>query len=373
MRKLILILILISGLILASACAAAPTEEEKYLPMPADAPGGMPGGGNMPRPTPVPRLPEADLGQTWATERMIIRDGDVSLVVEDVAQAMDEIAELAERFLGHVVSSKRWGEGKKISGTITIRVSADSFDGAIKALRELAVEVTSEETTSKDVTEEYVDLQSQLRNLEATEGQLLKLMERAETVEDALTVLGELSTIQGQIEQTKGRMQYLERSSSTSLIKVHLEQAKLDAEFTADKTRVKEGEEIHFFGQITGGFKPYSCEWDFDDGATSSEKNPIHVYDAAGSYTVSLRVTDDKGNVDTETRSEYITVLSQPGWSAGDIAQGAWNALAVFGHVLADIAIWLGIFSPVWLVIGGILYGGYRRKVAKERKRLGTQ
>jgi hypothetical protein len=225
----------------------------------------------------------------------------------------------------------------------------------MRALRELAVDVTSERTSSKDVTEEYVDLSAKLQNLEATEEQLLRIMEKAETVEEILNVQRELSRTRGEIEQTKARMQYLERTSDTSLIEVRLEQSKLDVEFHAQRARVKEREELWFYSQIAGGFPPYSYEWDFGDGDTSTGENPSHAYKTTGSYTVSLTVTDDRGNTDTEIRIEYITVFA--GWSAGSIASSAWNGLATFGQVLADIFIWIGIFSPVWIVVGGIVYG----------------
>ncbi|GAI28992.1 unnamed protein product, partial [marine sediment metagenome] len=123
---------------------------------------------------------------------------------------------------------------------------------------------------------------------------------------------------------------------------------------------VKEGEKARFEARIAGGFAPYSYEWDFGDGETSTAEYPTHAYKSAGEYTVSLKVTDDKGNTDSETRSEYITVL--PSWSAGSIVSGAWKGLVTFGHVLANIFIWLGIFSPVWIIGGVIVYFAWWRR-----------
>ncbi len=160
-----------------------------------------------------------------AEERMIVRTGEMSLVVEDVVYARDEIARLAMRLDGYVVSSRIWGEEREKRGRISIRVPDDRFESVLAEMRDLAVRVSSESTDSRDVTEEYVDLESRLGNAEATEQQYLTLLEKASDVEDILRIYERLSRVRNEIEQIKGRMQYLERTSSMSLINVHLEPA----------------------------------------------------------------------------------------------------------------------------------------------------
>jgi hypothetical protein len=159
-------------------------------------------------------------------ERMIVRNGDISLVVEDVLETRDEIAQLAERLGGYVVTSNIYGEGEEETrGSISIRVPSDKFDQALGELRGLALRVTSESTSTEDITEQYVDLQSRLRNAEATESQYLALLDTATRVEDILAIYESLSQIRYEIEQIKGRMQYLERTSAMSLISINLEPA----------------------------------------------------------------------------------------------------------------------------------------------------
>jgi len=186
----------------------------------------------MPAPAPVqPDRDEAykDSGAgalpSTVEERMIVRTGEMALVVEDVVDAQDEIAQLAVRFDGYVVSSRISGEEQDRRGWISIRVPDNKFEQALAEFRELAVRVTSESTDSQDVTEEYVDLKSRLKNAEATESQYLALLEKAEDVEDILRIYDSLSRVRSEIEQIKGRMQYLERTSSMSLIAVRLEPA----------------------------------------------------------------------------------------------------------------------------------------------------
>ena len=158
-------------------------------------------------------------------ERMIVRNGDISLVVEDVLEARDEITQLAGRLGGWVVNSNIYGEEEETRGWVSIRIPSDKFDQALAELRGLAIRVNSESTSTEDITEQYVDLQSRLRNAEATESQYLALLDRATEVEDIISIYQSLSQIRYEIEQIKGRMQYLERTSAMSLISINLEPA----------------------------------------------------------------------------------------------------------------------------------------------------
>jgi len=226
MKKLMLIIeaVLVVCLLVPVSCAAPSSEQAMPAPAPEIMPAPpmeMPPGASdevyVYKETGAGALP------TTAEERMIVRTGDISLVVEDVVDSRDEIAQLAVRFDGYVVSSRIRGEEQDMRGWISIRVPDERFDQALAELRELAVRVTSESTSSRDVTEEYVDLQSRLKNAEATESQYLALLEKAADVEDILRIYDSLSRVRGEIEQIKGRMQYLERTSSMSLISVNLE------------------------------------------------------------------------------------------------------------------------------------------------------
>ena len=210
MKRLIIVLSLVILLLVPVACARAPQPPEI-----------------VPTPMPAPMPPKGEEGFAPGAlpsteERMIVRTGEMSLVVEDVVGARDEIAQLAARYDGYVVSSQISGEEQEMRGYISIRVPDDKFESALAELRDLAVRVTSESTASRDITEEYVDLQSRLKNAEATESQYLALLAKATDVEDILRIYERLSQVRREIEQIKGRMQYLERTSSMSLIEVRL-------------------------------------------------------------------------------------------------------------------------------------------------------
>ncbi len=298
--------------------------------------------------------------------RMVVRTGNMELVVSDVSIALDNIARIAADFGGYVVTSQKSKDGERLVGAISIRVLAENYDKAIAALRGLAMETINETSSSQDVTQEYTDLDSQVKNLEATEAQLLKIMASATKTEDVLAVQRELTTVQGQIEQDKGRMQYLERTSATSLIQIKLKESEIYVQFNADKVNVNADRSVQFTSEVTGGFTPYHYLWDFGDGNISNDKSPAHSYKNPGNYNVVLKVTDDKGYTSSATRNAYIVVLDS--WSPASVASNAWNGFAAFGRVFVNILIWLGIFSPVWIVIGGIVvWNIYRRRRAISR------
>jgi PKD repeat protein len=295
---------------------------------------------------------------------MIVSTGNMSIVVNDIGTSLNDIAQLAVSENGYVVSSNSWKDGEQMYGSISIRVPAESYDTASNSIGQMAVDVTSQSTSSQDVTEQYVDLGAQLSNLQATEQQLLLIMAKATTVDDILAVQTQLTGVESQIEQIEGTMQYLEKTSATSLINISLSQAALDAKFTASAVNAKTGDEIQFYPDIGGGFTPYSYQWDFGDGQTSTDTSPTHAYAKPGEFTITLKVTDDRANTVTETRENYIKI-TQGGWSVGGVASGVWGALVWLGRGLVTAVIALGIFSPVIIVLGAIVWLLLRRRKAK--------
>jgi hypothetical protein len=221
MKKLIIVLALVVLLLVPAACAEGGGEATEGRAL--DSNGEYP----------APMEPSAPSEMSWegedsyfsvtTEERMIVRTGNMSLVVEDVSQTVEDITQMALAFGGYVVSSNIRGEEEEMRGWIAFRVADDKFETALEQLRDMAVKVESEQTYSQDVTEEYIDLQARLGNAEATEQQYLALLDKAEEIEDILDIYSYLSRIRSEIEQLKGRIQYLEQTTSTSLIEVSME------------------------------------------------------------------------------------------------------------------------------------------------------
>ncbi|MBI4336650.1 MAG: DUF4349 domain-containing protein [Chloroflexi bacterium] len=280
-----------------STPAASPTITDSPVPVP-----GAPPRAAAPTPTPAPGQPggtegaRGAAGPAWSTaafdallpivvqERMITSQGNLTLAVADMGQAMGQVAQVAQQLGGFVVASSRQGDE---SASVTVRVPSERFEEAKEALRAIGARVVSESAQSQDVTEEYVDLEARLRNWGAAEEQYLELITRAANVDETLRVQQQLFSVRGEIERIKGRMQYLERTSSMASITVNLTPA----------------------------------------------RNP--------------------------------GPLVQPGWSAGETGRSALRSLADFGQTVAGAAIWIGVYSPAWLLLGAMVFLLVRRLVRR--------
>lgn len=162
-----------------------------------------------------------EVSSTPAAERMIIKTGSVSMVVKDVREAIKAISAYATEKGGFVVSSNVSKYDLSVSGDITFRIPSEIFGQGVLDVKAMG-EVKSESVYGQDVTEEFVDLESQLGNLRATEAQFLEIMKSAFKIEDVLAVQRELGTVRGQIEGIEGRMKYLKESASLSTLTVYL-------------------------------------------------------------------------------------------------------------------------------------------------------
>ena len=168
-----------------------------------------------------------DLTVIERSNRMIVKNADVRLMVRDTDVAIDRATQIIGDAGGYIVSSRVWyqdyyGNNLKYAA-ITIGVPVDEFEKVLSRLRGLAVRVVDEVAAGEDVTEQYVDLQSQLQNLEATRARIKEFLKDAKTVDEALRINQELANIESQIEQIKGRMNYLNDRSAYSTITVNLE------------------------------------------------------------------------------------------------------------------------------------------------------
>lgn len=175
---------------------------------------------------------DADGSGEYRTERIVIKNADMSIVVIDPVEAQATIAQMAEDKGGFVVNSYSYkvttSSGKELpAGNITIRVPAEVLDETLEEIKALVedadLDILSESVSGQDVTNEVTDLDSRLRNLRQAEEQLLEIMDEAKETEDVVSVFRELTRIREEIEVLEGQLKYYEESAKLSAIHINLQ------------------------------------------------------------------------------------------------------------------------------------------------------
>jgi len=164
-----------------------------------------------------------DYGNNELAERKVTKNGELEILVTDAEISAKKIADKTLQLGGIIQNTniREVEEGVK-SGTIIVKVPADKFTEAFAAFKNYGIKVERESTNAQDVTERYIDLEAQLKNLRAEEERYLEVMNRAFTVEDILKVSQYLSRVRGQIERLEGQLKYLNRQVDMSTITTYL-------------------------------------------------------------------------------------------------------------------------------------------------------
>jgi uncharacterized protein DUF4349 len=149
----------------------------------------------------------------------IIRTAEISVVIPRDAfeKTFSDAVSVAEDNGGFVADSS----SRERSGSLTIRVPADSFDQTMKALRDLG-DVRSQSVHGEDVTAQYVDLQARLRIAKSRREVLLGLMETATSIEQTIRVQNALDSTQLRIEEIQGQMRLIDDRASLATIRLDL-------------------------------------------------------------------------------------------------------------------------------------------------------
>ena len=226
----LLVLLAILCAVLVAACASAPPPMMDNYASSAPAAGG----GQAEQMREMVQAQEGSAvsdGATTTPQRRMIARATLDLVVSDTQAAVDSITQLMESLDGYISNANlyknSYGGAEMLQGSMTLRVPADQLESALEQLEALAITVRGRTVNREDVTEQYSDIDAQLRNLQATENELREMLAEVRAKpnakpEDILAVHRELTAIRSQIEQLQGRKNVLDNQIGLSTIDLSL-------------------------------------------------------------------------------------------------------------------------------------------------------
>lgn len=217
--KLVLILTVLCAMLLV-ACGGDMGSDDAGAPAAAPPAVSDDGGGD------VASGEDAGIGDAG---RKIVRNATIDLAIRDLTDALQTVRLIARDAGGFVSESNvvvSHSEDPQLakpeSARISIRVPAAQYDDVMDKLRDSAAGIDSEQSDVTEVTTEYTDLQSRLRNLEAGEAQYVTLLGQAATIDEILRVQGTIDDVRGEIEQVQGRLNVLDDQTGLATINISL-------------------------------------------------------------------------------------------------------------------------------------------------------
>lgn len=219
--------------LLLSACAS-PMSREAAAPAPmsqAPAAGATERSVGIAPDSTVAQAGEGTADAAVSLERKVIARAHIQLVVEDAAATVEAIEALMDEVGGYIANSNlykgSYNGAERLQGTLTLRVPAEQLDATLDRLAGMGVDVPQRGLDREDITDQYSDVDAQLRNLEATEIELREMLAEVRarpnaTTEDIMAVYRTLTEVRAQIEQLQGRKNMWDNLIALSTIEVTL-------------------------------------------------------------------------------------------------------------------------------------------------------
>lgn len=154
--------------------------------------------------------------------KKIIKNASLSIEAKEYDKTLQRIKNITKKFDCYISNETQNTYSSSISGTITIRVKSAQFDSLMTEILTGDEKIVSKNIYINDVTEEYVDLYSRLKNKKIAEQQYQEIMKKAYSVNDILNVQEYLRRIREEIEATQGRMKLIDNQVDYSTISISI-------------------------------------------------------------------------------------------------------------------------------------------------------
>ncbi len=154
-------------------------------------------------------------------DRKLIKDGSLTFESPDLKKTQAELAAISTRLRGYTSNETLSNNHGRTSCQIVIRVPAENFEDLVAEVEKLGVIITGKDIRTRDVTEEYFDVDTRINTKKNVEARYRELLEQAHTVEEMLAIEREIGNVRSEIEVMEGKLNYLKNQVSFSTLEVN--------------------------------------------------------------------------------------------------------------------------------------------------------
>lgn len=175
---------------------------------------------------------QASTGEQYLSQRKLIKTVDMDVETKEFDKALTTFTEKVEELGGYIESMNTYN-GSSYSGyrstrnaDMTIRIPKDSLETFLDTVSGVS-NVINRSDNVEDVTLSYVDLESHRDALRTEQTRLLELLERAETIEDIITIESRLSEVRYQLESMESQLRTYDNKVDYSTVYLNINEVEI--------------------------------------------------------------------------------------------------------------------------------------------------
>ena len=163
------------------------------------------------------------------TQRKLIKNGSMTLVVDNLEQTRNDVVGLIEKHGGYVSNEQYSNWEHSSSYNLTVRIPCDKFDVFVAEVEAGKGKIESKSMYINDVTAEYIDLETRLNTKRSYLERYKQLLKSAKSVQEIVSIEDKIRSLEEEIDSTVGRLKYLTNQVEYSTL--HLQIRHDDANF----------------------------------------------------------------------------------------------------------------------------------------------
>ncbi|NBJ91559.1 DUF4349 domain-containing protein [Parablautia muri] len=169
---------------------------------------------------------DSETPKVQSTQRKLIKNVNLEVETEAFEDLLADVKKRTEQFGGYIEESyayngsNYYGKGNR-NANLTIRIPAEKLDAFLSMVSENSNVISQNESVT-DVTLQYVDMESHKKALTAEQERLLELLEKAETVEDIITLESRLSEVRYLLESMESQLRTMDNQVSYSTVYLYI-------------------------------------------------------------------------------------------------------------------------------------------------------
>lgn len=153
-------------------------------------------------------------------DQKLIKESYLRFETQDLDKTYNQIITFVRQNNGYIQSDNSSKNYNRIYRNLTIRIPTNNFEKTVDSISNYVVFFDEKRVSSKDVTEEFIDLEARLKAKLTLEKRYLDLLSKAKNVGEMLEIEKELSNIREEVEAKQGRLKYLQNRVSLSTLNI---------------------------------------------------------------------------------------------------------------------------------------------------------